>query len=73
MDSQGTPIKSVFSIGKTLTKGAAPFSVIVVVEVASAILSAYGITIDKSILYAAATAGYGTIAGLINYIKNRKK
>lgn len=62
-----------YNAKKTAWKTAPPFFIILICNSAKAALSAGGITIDDQTLYTIALAGYGTLCGIINYFKNRKK
>jgi len=73
MNSPGTLIVKTYSIKKSIGKGLYPLAIIFVVEITHAILAGTGITVEKTVLYEAAAAGYATIMALVNYIKNRKK
>ena len=73
MNGTTKPKTTIYSAGKTAWKAAPPFVIIILVNSAKAALAAAGITIDDQTLYTAALSGYGAIAGLINWIKNRKK
>jgi uncharacterized protein (DUF697 family) len=67
------PLTKLYKISISGKKAAFPLLIPVVVELLIGIAKAKGIEIDKSIAYTIASAGYGAVLGLVNYIKNRKK
>lgn len=62
-----------YSIGKTASKAAPPFIVLLLVPALKAALEAAGITLDDQNLYSIVLAGYGSIIGLINWLKNKNR
>lgn len=58
---------------KTAGKAAIPASILILINIAIAVIKQNGIDIDESSVWQIALAGYGAIIALINWIKHHKK
>lgn len=62
-----------YSFGKTASKAAPPFLVLLLVPALKAALTAAGITLSDQDLYSIVLAGYGSVIALINWLKNKNR
>lgn len=62
-----------YDVGKTITKAAAPFIMIVIINAMQACLKAKNIEMSDNLLYNVALLAIGLEAGLVNWIKNRNR
>lgn len=62
-----------YSFKRTMQKGGTPVAVVVLVNIVVAVAKSQGIEIDPSAALTGAVAAYGTIIGIANWIKNRRK
>jgi hypothetical protein len=63
----------IYKPSKTVKKAVLPVSIIILLNIALSFVKQAGVSIDESIVWQIALAGYGGIVTFINWIKNHKR